>query len=87
MYADNGTILTVAIALGVALCVVYFHFKNRISKLEQEIDLHKKVINKVAEAVDQEFAEIRNEIHRGNADVLSTVADAIEEIEKSIPEK
>lgn len=82
MYIDTGTFWIIAIALAVAIGAVYWILNNKINYNTQKIASFHKLLKEVAEAVDQEFANVRNESHRSNAEIYNTVADVISELEK-----
>jgi uncharacterized membrane-anchored protein YhcB (DUF1043 family) len=81
MYIDTGTFWVIAIGLGIAVGVIYYLLNDKIKKNQQDIQSLLKAIRGMADFVDQEFVNVRNENHRANAEIYGNVADALDELD------
>lgn len=80
MYIDSGTFWVIAIGFCIAIGVVYYLLNEKIKKNEQDIRALLKALRSMADAIDQEFTEVRNENHRASAEIYNNVADVIDEL-------
>lgn len=81
MYIDTGTFWVIAIGLGIAVGLTYYLLNDKIKKNQQDIQSLLKAIRGMADFVDQEFVNVRNENHRANAEIYGNVADALDELD------
>lgn len=86
MYIDSGTFWVIAIALGVAIGVVYYLLDKRVDANTKKTAQVCEVIHQMAEMIDTDLADIRNEAHRDKAEIYGHLADAFEEVEKAYEE-
>lgn len=86
MYIDSSTFWVIVIALGAAIGVVYYLLNKKIEANTQKTAQICEVIDKMADLVDQEFVNVRNEAHRNKAEIYGKVADAFEEVGKAYEE-
>lgn len=81
MYIDTGTFWVIAIGLCIAVGITYYLLNDKIKKNQQDIQALLKAIRGMANFVDQEFVNVRNENHRANAKIYGDVADALDELD------
>lgn len=80
-YITGGIFWPIIIIIGVAIGIIYYLLNKKVEKNTSDITKICQVISKMAEIADQEFAEVRKEAHRSNAEIYENVANAFEEIE------
>lgn len=80
MYVDSGTFWVIAIGLGIAIGVVYYLLNNQIKNNSQSIQTIMRILQEMANVIDQEFANVRNEGHRANAKIYNDMADALDDL-------
>ena len=81
MYIDTGTFWVIAIGLCIAVGLTYYLLNDKIKKNQQDIQSLLKAIRGMADFVDQEFVNVRNENYRANAEIYGNVADALDELD------
>lgn len=87
MYIESGTFWLVTIILGATIGIVYYVLNKKAEKNSQSIMTIHKALQEITKLIDQEFEDVRNEAHRGNAEIYENVADAIEQLENKIDKK
>lgn len=88
MDIDGGTFWIFVIGLAIGIVVAYNTNKKKIEDLEQRLinvaQVTKDGFNLFADVVDKELVDIRQTIHREDAEVYNTMAKVVGEIDANM---